>query len=137
MAAVVPRNFRLLDELEKAEKEGRGDLSIGLESYDDILLTHWNGSILGPAGTVFEGRFYSLKVRCGERYPEVPPEVRFLNKINMSCVTGNGMVDLRRIPALANWNYDITLSKVMAAIRNEMTSAQNRKTSQPGETDMY
>lgn len=44
----VPRNFKLLEELEHAEKGlgGDGTISLGLAVPDDILLSDWNGSIL-------------------------------------------------------------------------------------------
>lgn len=50
----MPRNFKLLEELEAAEK-GTGDMnvSMGLVDPDDILLTEWNASILGPQGDNF------------------------------------------------------------------------------------
>lgn len=49
MGAKVPRNFRLLEELEKGEKGlGAEACSYGLENGDDLLMSNWNGTILGP-----------------------------------------------------------------------------------------
>ncbi|EEB07809.1 ubiquitin conjugating enzyme Mms2 [Schizosaccharomyces japonicus yFS275] len=137
--AKVPRSFRLLDELEKGEK-GLGDssCSYGLFKADDITLSDWNATILGPGHSVHENRIYSLKLHCGPIYPDEPPKVTFISRINLPGVNNTtGEVDPHAIHCLKNWKREYTMETVLVELKREMGSPANRKLPQPPEGSTY
>ena len=84
---IVPRNFVLLEELEKAEKgQTDANVSMGLIDSADISLTNWTCTILGPANSPLDNRIVSLVVQCGPNYPIKPPSVCFASKVNFPFV---------------------------------------------------
>ncbi|KJA14935.1 hypothetical protein HYPSUDRAFT_48750 [Hypholoma sublateritium FD-334 SS-4] len=137
--AKVPRNFRLLEELEKGEKGiGDGSCSYGLEDGDDILMSNWNGTIIGPGHTVHENRIYSLKITCGDNYPDVRPDVQFISRVNLPFVNQeNGKVDPNKLHVLLNWSRNLSIENVLVEIRKEMGSFNNRKLQQPQEGSTF
>ncbi|KIY64099.1 UBC-like protein [Cylindrobasidium torrendii FP15055 ss-10] len=137
--AKVPRNFRLLEELEKGEKGiGDGSCSYGLEDGDDISMSNWNGTIIGPGHTVHENRIYSLKIHCGENYPDAPPVIQFLSRVNVPFVNQvDGKVDSSKLPVLSGWNRNSSLETVLVEMRREMASFHNRKLPQPAEGSTF
>ncbi|KAL3756864.1 hypothetical protein ACHAWU_005126 [Discostella pseudostelligera] len=130
---VTPRNFKLLEELEHSEK-GMGDMSIsyGLVDSADIFMGEWNGGILGPHGTQHDSRFYELRITVPESYPAEPPKVRFVSRINMSCVDKNtGEIIYNKVPATKNWNRNMGIEQILISLRAEMASEANRRVKQP------
>ena len=82
----VPRNFKLLDEME-ADNKG---ISIGLAQHDDITLSKFNACIMAQGTPQFADKLYTIQFQCGEKYPKVKPTVKFLNLINLPFVDSKG-----------------------------------------------
>ncbi|KAI9766065.1 MAG: E2 ubiquitin-conjugating protein mms2 [Geoglossum simile] len=131
MGAKVPRNFRLLEELEKGEKGlGAEACSYGLQDGSDIMMSNWNGTILGPPHSVHENRIYTLNIHCGDQYPDVPPTFQFVSKINLPCVDNrNGKVDPTKLTCLAQWKRDFTMETVLIELRSRVPLTPNQKES--------
>ncbi|WMV06996.1 hypothetical protein MTR67_000381 [Solanum verrucosum] len=131
----VPRNFRLLEELERGEKGiGDGTVSYGMDDGDDIYMRSWTGTIIGPHNSVHEGRIYQLKLFCDKDYPEKPPSVRFHSRVNMTCVNHEtGVVEPKKFVLLANWQREYTMEDILTQLKKEMASPHNRKLVQPPE----
>ena len=125
---LVPRTFRLLAE---SEKEGNGLVTYGLKDPNDNTFTFWNGSIL-----LDDGRFYELQLECDQNYPQRPPKVKFISKINIPFVDQSGWIKPNSLNVLKNWNRDCTLESYLMDIRNELKSNIS-KYKQPPEGSKY
>ncbi|KAL7006892.1 E2 ubiquitin-conjugating protein mms2 [Cystobasidiomycetes sp. EMM_F5] len=136
--AQVPRNFRLLEELEKGEKgHNEGWCSYGLSDSDDITMTHWNGTILGPPHSVHENRIYSVSIECPDSYPDKPPIVAFISKVNLPAVDSTGKVNFAKVDGLQTWRRETNIFDILRAIRKSMGEPANKKLPQPPEGQTY
>ncbi|KAF2862748.1 putative ubiquitin conjugating enzyme [Piedraia hortae CBS 480.64] len=133
--AKVPRNFRLLEELEKGEKGlGAESCSYGLAEGDDLLMSNWTGTVLGPPHSVHENRIYSVIIYCGPEYPDKPPQVSFTSRINLPCVDARtGKVDLSKLPGIHSWRREFTMETILLELRRFMAASANKKLPQPPE----
>mmetsp|Transcript_73403 Transcript_73403/g.117002 ORF Transcript_73403/g.117002 Transcript_73403/m.117002 type:complete len:160 (+) Transcript_73403:88-567(+) len=125
----VPRNFKLLDELENAEKGKYTEIfqhygqdvhmvTLGLDGQDSTF-TDWNASIIPHQGGYIGDRIYQLRIKCGAGYPDDPPQIRFVQKVNLKCVNNQGVVDLSKVDNF-EWNRESYLFEALLKIRATM-----------------
>ncbi|XP_033754039.1 ubiquitin-conjugating enzyme E2 variant 1-like [Pecten maximus] len=128
---VIPRNFRLLEELENGEKgSGDGTVSWGLSSENDDTLSSWTCTIIGPPNTPYESKIYTVHITCDLNYPRCPPVVKFKSKILLSGVNMDGEVDVK---TLFPWKPASTIQCILVALRNRMKLKENSRCKQPND----
>ncbi|VDO06355.1 unnamed protein product [Rodentolepis nana] len=121
-----------MEELEAGEKgQHDGTITWGLANSDDLTLTTWNGTILGPAKTPFQNRMYELEIKCCKEYPDKPPLIR--TRINMTGVGNTGQIDTSKVPSLSNWHRGLFIRNVLDDLRKMMAHSENKKLAQPPE----
>lgn len=81
-----------------------------------------------------ENRIYSVNIHCGDSYPDSPPTIQFVSKVNLPCVdqrngkvqryAGSGLhttdlskVDPSKVPCLANWKRDYNMETILIELR--------------------
>ena len=87
--------------------------------------------------TQFDGRLFELRITCGPDYPVAPPRVRFVSRVNMSSVNSSTGVVSSDLPALAQWNRNMTIESVLVGIKNAMQAPNNRRLPQPPEGSTF
>lgn len=81
---------------------------------------------------------FSLKIECGQYYPDEPPKVKFISKIKMVGVAdSNGVVDSRIVPVLARWQRNYSIKTILQELRKAMAVKENQKFSQPPEGSTF
>jgi len=132
----VPRNFKLLGELEKTEK-GLANMSVsyGLVQDDDIYMSDWRCTILGPMNSSIENRIISLRLNCDKSYPDKPPTCTFESKLNFPFIDSKGNFTAT---TKINWNsQNSSIESFLMEMRALMIKPEYKKNKQPEESLTY
>ncbi|KAK8739736.1 hypothetical protein OTU49_003169 [Cherax quadricarinatus] len=80
--------------------------------------------IVGDEDTVYAGGMFKLEVEVPERYPFLPPKVRFLTKIYHPNIDSAGRIclDILKLPPSGSWRPGHNLASVLTSIRLLMAS---------------
>ena len=82
---------------------------INFKCYPFLLLKLHISSFLSLFQTHFDGRLFELRITCGPDYPNKAPKVRFTSRINLSSVNQSTGAIENDLPALAQWNRNMTM----------------------------
>lgn len=90
---------------------------------------------LAGVQTPLGDRIYGVKLKCGPRYPDVAPNLYFVNKIAMSGVDqSTGLVNFQVVTGRA-WTRNTTMYEYLCKVREAMQGAA--KTKQPNPDEQY
>ena len=84
---------------------------------DDLF--HWQGTIIGPKDTVYEGGVWFLRIDFPTDYPFKPPRISFENKIYHPNISENGGICLDILKD--QWSPALTIGKVLLSISSLLT----------------
>jgi ubiquitin-conjugating enzyme E2 D/E len=82
-------------------------------------LMEWEGTILGPPDSVYQGGNFHLAIQFPVDYPFKAPAVRFKTRIYHPNINGTGLICLDILKG--NWSPVLTITKVLLSISSLLT----------------
>ena len=102
---------RINRELNEIQREPPQNCTAG--PLDDNIFK-WQGIIVGPSGTPYEGGIFPVEIRFPDNYPYKPPKIKFSVNIYHPNVDSNGNICLDILNK--QWCAVLTISKVLLSI---------------------
>lgn len=102
---------RINKELKILQNEANENVSAG-PSGDNLF--EWDGMIIGPTKTPYEGGMFRLKIYFPIDYPFKSPKVIFTTKIYHPNINSGGIICLDILKT--QWSPALTISKVLLSI---------------------
>ena len=97
--------------LEITNAQGLENCSAGPKG-DDIFL--WEGIIIGPTESVYEGGIFNISIQFPTDYPFKPPKMYFKNRIYHPNISENGGICLDILKD--QWSPALTITKVLLSL---------------------
>lgn len=99
-------------------------------------LYQWEGCIIGPEGTPYEGGCFKLNINFPINYPFKPPKVNFITKIYHPNIHKNGggiCLDILN----TKWSPALTISKVLLSICSLLDEPNPKDPLEPEIAEQY
>ncbi|KAI0759416.1 ubiquitin-conjugating enzyme/RWD-like protein [Trametes elegans] len=106
---------RIHREIADLKKEDLG--TIALAPSDDLF--HWNATIPGPEGSVYEGGVFQVDITLGHDYPFSAPRVMFKTRIYHMNINERGSICIDILKH--NWSPALSLFKVILSLSSLLT----------------
>jgi ubiquitin-conjugating enzyme E2 D/E len=107
---------RIQKELADFEKDPPSNCSAGPDGDD---LFRWEGFIIGPTESPYQGGVFKLRIQFPVDYPFKPPHIQFTTKIYHPNINGAGLICLDILKQ--QWSPALTISKVLLSITSLLT----------------
>jgi ubiquitin-conjugating enzyme E2 D/E len=107
---------RINKELKDWAASGIDGVGAGPEGDD---LFRWQGTIMGPADSPYEGGVFFVNIHFPADYPFKPPKLEFTTKIYHCNVNASGGICLDILKE--SWSPALTISKVLLSLRSLLT----------------
>lgn len=102
---------RIAKELEEFKQDPPANCSAG-PSSDDIY--NWDATLMGPAGSVYEGGVFQLSIIFPNNYPFKAPKIKFVTRIYHPNINSAGGICLDVLKD--QWSPALTISKILLSI---------------------
>jgi len=124
---------RILKEVQDMEKSPMDNCTAGPVDMNNLYL--WNGTIIGPEKSPYEGGLFKLEITFPIEYPFKPPKVVFLTKVYHPNINSAGGICLDILKDA--WVPSLTIGKVLLSISSLLTDPNPKDPLVPEIAEMY